>query len=307
MGHPRLPRFKRSDSIGHLSLTERDLEILRHVRRHRFLTSVHITSLVAGSAQQILRRLQLMYHHGLLERPTVQLDYYHHGGPRPMVYGLGNKGADLLNAEGASRYPEARSIEATSAVRRVYLEHALLVSDIMVAIGLACRESGQIRLIAGYDLPLPPETAATFPIFRWSAKAADGQSIGLMPDQAFALKLEDPLRTEPILFFLEADRGTMPVTRGGLSQTSFYRKLLAYEATWSQDIHTKRFGFERLRVLTVAPNAERLKSLMEACSKLERGQGLFLFTDRASILTPDAVFSRIWHSTRHEESVSILD
>ena len=34
-----------------------------------------------------------------------------------------------------------------------------------------------------------------------------------------------------------------------LSQTSFYRKIRAYEATWSQSIHQTQFGFHRFRVL----------------------------------------------------------
>jgi hypothetical protein len=70
-------------------------------------------------------------------------------------------------------------------------------------------------------------------------------------------------------FFLEADRGTMPVIRKGLSQTSFYRKLLSYEATWRQEIQQKLFGFPRFRVLTVTSNPARVKSLIDACSKLE--------------------------------------
>jgi hypothetical protein len=53
-------------------------------------------------------------------------------------------------------------------------------------------------------------------------------------------------------FFLEADRGTMPVVRSGLTQTSFYRKLIAYEATWTQKIHQRHLGIHRFRVLTVA-------------------------------------------------------
>ena len=50
----------------------------------------------------------------------------------------------------------------------------------------------------------------------------------------------------------------MPVMRNNLSQTSFYRKLRAYEATWSQSIHQTQFGFNRFRVLTVTTSAERI-------------------------------------------------
>ena len=60
-----------------MQLTERDREIIRLVHRHRFLRSSHICSLIPGSPQQLLRRLKLLYHHGFLERPRSQIDYYH--------------------------------------------------------------------------------------------------------------------------------------------------------------------------------------------------------------------------------------
>ena len=52
-------------------------------------------------------------------------------------------------------------------------------------------------------------------------------------------------------FFLEADRGTMPVTRDDLDQRSIYRKLLANEATWRRGLHRSLFDFEHF--MTVNP------------------------------------------------------
>src|SRR5262245_6742204 len=97
----RKPRFRRSPDIAPMHLTPRDLAILRHVGQHRVLRSSHITALVNGNSQQVLRRLQLLYHHGYLERPRAQIDYYHEGGSRTMAYGLGSKSAPLLNEEPA--------------------------------------------------------------------------------------------------------------------------------------------------------------------------------------------------------------
>src|SRR6185437_5138657 len=51
----------------------------------------------------------------------------------------------------------------------------------------------------------------------------------------FALEFQgSDENTRRSYFFLEADRGTMPVTRKTLSQTSFHRTLVAYEAIWIQ-------------------------------------------------------------------------
>ena len=72
----RLPRFRRAPGVPRIELTERDREILQQVHRHRFLRSSHLGQLVPGGRKHLLRRLQLLYHHGYLERPRAQIDYY---------------------------------------------------------------------------------------------------------------------------------------------------------------------------------------------------------------------------------------
>ena len=95
----RLPRFKRASVVHPFQLTERDHQIIRLIHRYRFLRSFQIISLMGDSSQQILRRLQLLFHHGYLERPRAQIDYYHQGGSRHIVYGLGNKSSSLVQRE----------------------------------------------------------------------------------------------------------------------------------------------------------------------------------------------------------------
>src|SRR5882724_4307201 len=99
MPQVRSPRFKRAPTVAPMRLTDRDREIIRLVHRHQFLRSHQIVALIAGSQQQVLRRLKLLYHHRYLERPRAQLEYYERGGSRPMVYGLSGKGAKLLEQE----------------------------------------------------------------------------------------------------------------------------------------------------------------------------------------------------------------
>src|ERR1019366_5736408 len=260
----RLPRFKRSSAVASILITERDREIILLVHRYRFLRSSHICSLIPGSPQQLLRRLKLLYHHGFLERPRAQLDYYHKGGSSHMVYGLGNKGAAILRRDLVLGLGQVRWGEKNRATGRVYLEHALLVSDVMVAIELACRRRG-IRLLTAHELAVPDKTTRKRRLFRWQVKISNRLKLGVIPDYVFALDFKDQDGVaKRAFFFLEADRATMPVIRKNLSQTSFYRKLRAYEATWSQSIHQTLFGFHRFRVLTVTTSAERLKSLVNA-------------------------------------------
>ena len=308
MQSPRLPRFKRASAPPPLQITARDREIIQLVHRHRFLRSSHLVTLIADSSQQLLRRLQLLYHHGFLERPRAQLDYYHQGGSRHIVYGIGNKGAAVLQRELGLAFHKIHWGEKNRSVGRIFLEHALLVSDVMVTIELACRETGRIRLLIEDQLPLPTGMSRERQPFKWRANVNSRLKLGIIPDRVFALEFQDDGGNRDLaFFFLEADRGTMPVRRRNLSQTSFYRKLLAYEATWLQSIHRTRFGFHRFRVLTVTTSTERVRSLVEACSQLKSGHGLFLFTDRAFLEKPGDIFASIWQNARHGETTSLLN
>ena len=306
MNFARLPRFKRNASFARIRLTDRDKEIIKMVFRYRFIRSSQILKLIEGSRQQSLRRLQLLYHHGFLERPRAQIDYYHQGGSRPMVYGIGNKGAALWKNELNLQLKEHRWSDKNRSVGRIFLEHALLVSDIMVAFELACR-ANNVRLLTEDELRLVAKKENTRQPFRWNVNLSTGEKLGVIPDRVFGLEYSDQTgKRERAFFFLEADRGTMPVKRESLSQTSFYRKLLAYEATWSQSIHVSRFGFHRFRVLTVTTSTERLKSLVEVSAQLKTGQGLFLFTHTKFLASDLHMLSAVWRTTKRAAFIRLL-
>jgi DNA-binding Lrp family transcriptional regulator len=285
-----------------MRLTKRDRRIIRLIHRHRFLRSPQIVALLGGSPQHLLRRLKLLYHHGYLERPRCQLDSYYRSGSQHIIYGLGNKSLAFLKQELNVDFREVSWGEKNRAVGRIFLEHALLVSDVMVSLELACRKHDGIKLLYEDQLALHSERQP----FQWRVKGQDGIKLGVIPDRVFALEYTDQsAQPQRVHFFLEADRGTMPVVRSGLTQTSFYRKLLAYEATWTQKIHQRHLGIHRFRVLTVTTIAARVKSLLQACSQLKRGHGLFLFADR-TVLEKD-LFSAVWRCGKSSESAGILD
>jgi Replication-relaxation len=299
----RLPRFRRGSVTTPIQLTQRDHAIIRQVQRHRFLRSWQIIALAGGSPQQILRRLKLLYHHGYLERPRAQLDYYHQSGSRHIVYGLGNKSRAVLKPEPGFGFHQSRWSEKNRYAGRMFLEHALLVSDVMVTIELACRKDGGVRLLHEDQL----EMKAKDKPLQWKVKVQGGMKLTVVPDRVFALEYQGQSgRSQRVYFFLEADRGTMPVVRRTLSQTSFRRKLIAYEATWTQNLHHSKLGIHRFRVLTVTTSAGRIKSFINARSQLKRGHGLFLFADRTILDKPAEIFAPVWQTGRPGEIMGIL-
>ena len=175
----RLPRFQRAAKVAPIRLTERDRKIIRLIHRHRFLRSHQIFALIGGSAQNLSRRLQWLFHHGYLERPRAQLQYYERSGSQTIAYGLGSKSSSLLQLNPTSWGEKNR------AVGRMYLAHALLVSDVMVSLELACRQHG-IRLLHEDELNLPVEAP-----LHWRVKNRDGTKLGVMPDRVFAWEYAD--------------------------------------------------------------------------------------------------------------------
>jgi DNA-binding Lrp family transcriptional regulator len=295
MPFPRNPRFRRAESFTPMELTARDADILRAVNRHRFLRSHQIADLVGGSRQQVLRRLQKLYHHGYIERPTCQLDYYQQAGSRSIAYGLASRGAALLRRVDDIPFSRMDWTARNHAIKRLFLEHALMVSDIMVALEIACRKCDDVRLLIEDEIPLPAATRSQRAPFHWTVLASGQEKLGVIPDRVFALAFS--AKSERVLCFLEADRGTMPVGRATFAASSFVRKLRAYEATWTQGVHRSRFGFSRVRVLTVTTSTARLENLTAATTDLERGKGLFLFTDTDAVASAMDLLALSWRKS----------
>jgi hypothetical protein len=301
----RRPRFERI-AMRRMILTPRDLDILRAVYRHRLLRSTHLVALMGGSRQVTLRRLQLLFHHDYLDRPPMQLDWYVRGS-EPLVYALGNRGAEILEAEGVARRRGIRWDTKNRNLSRLFLHHTLAVAEVMVAFEAACRSRGAMRFIPPEEvLTGAPEATRRLRLpFRWQVEIRQGGKsyrLGIEPDKVFGLNFEgEPENRERAFFFLEADRGTMPMARKGLAQTSFLRKLLAYQETWRQGIHRAHLGIPNFRVLTVTTSRERVGHLVETCRSLSSGGGsrLFLFTDEKGI-DSGGILTHEWVNGRGE-------
>jgi hypothetical protein len=206
---------------------------------------------------------------------------------------LGNKGAAWLKHTLSLSFHQLEW-KPKGNVGRLFLEHALLVSDIMVSVEVACRNRNNIRLLSPDDLRIKNMREP----FQWRVDIGQRQNIGVIPDRVFGLDFNG----QQSWYCLEADRGTMPITRSNLNQTSFQRKLLAYEATWSQNLHRTRFGWQRFRVLTVTTSKQRVQGIKDACHDLAHGHGLFLFLDAAALAAHGDVLAIQWQTSRPERT-----
>lgn len=276
-----------------MQFTARDAGILKELAIHRFLRSDRIAQLVGGSRQQVLRRLQLLFHHGYVERPSVQIDRYGRGGSRPIAYGLAGRGASYLRREFDIPFERIHWSRKRDAAKRLFLDHALLISDIATRFSLDCRMDDSIH----WSDPRAFHSGANSEPSQWSVTMGGSTSLTVIPDRIFRLRKGD----ESVLCFLEADCGTMPVNRKTMEQSSILRKLRSYLSTWEQDVHRTLFAEERFRVLFVTTGDERRASMVRAAASLPKGRGLFLFSTVEEITTTPSLLSLQWMSATAAE------
>jgi hypothetical protein len=289
---PREKRFHRSETPPAFHLTERDLRLIAHVARHRFLSSAHLTALDGGSAQNVLRCLRVLYDHGYLDRPTAQKLFLIEDGPRPFIYAVGKKGARALHEYG---HRIAASVDWTEKNKRaggVFIEHTLELADFMTGLELACRARGDVELMREREiLALAPEKTRTArePL-RWRVdKTVMGkrETFSVVPDGLFGLRFSDETAA---YFVLEVDRGTMPITRTDAQGTPAWRKNIAYKLAtyfegWKVGQHAKQFGVKQVRVAMVTSSPERMHNMIAIVHELTEGRGsnFFLFVDREKL------------------------
>ena len=294
----RLPRFTRADpeQRPNFQLTERDIEIVRIVSDNRFVRSTHISQLLAANHEKISRRLHALYHHAYIDRPDAQKEYYRAGSDK-MIYALANRGAQLLihhhGIEVANVDWSRKNFEA----KRAFVLHQLAIVDLRVALILAARARPELTLIEPHELiaAMPAATRNAAKPLAWRVKVQHKgapQEIGVNPDYAFAIRFADVSRR---CYLVECDRGTMPVERAGLKQTSLVKKLLVYQHAHKQKLHVRQFDWKAFRVLFVTNTGARADNIRAAIHRTAdlKNSELFYITDRHALTGAD-ILTHAW-------------
>ena len=308
----RRSKFKRS-APSPLRLTEDDLAIVRHIAKHRFLRSTQLAQLMPHrSPKKLLERLTALFHGAYVDRPRAQLDYFATAGSAPMVYALGNRGALLLAEHDGMDRAQIDWTWKNRSVGRQFIDHTLMVADVMVAAACASRFHPDVKLMEAKHIlaAAPDATRHAGNPFKLKTRTSYGGSlvdVSVIPDAVFGLDFTVERRRK--YFLLEADRATMPIVRPDLNQTSFTRKLVAYLAGGGKsNAFGAHFGIGNFRVLTVTTSAERMATMIDALKELTGGAGSqqFLFVDRTALRDCSDLLSLVW-TTGKGDRVSLAD
>jgi hypothetical protein len=272
--HTRRPRFRRASEPPAFRLTENDIEIVRQIAHFRFIGSDAIAELVGRSIDRTNDRLMRLYHAGYIDRPRAQLDRFPTAGSGRFVYALADRGARLLREHDGASFSNLEWGRKNREAGRPFIEHQIEIVEFQVALERAIRERSDVQLLHPRDIlaAAPTSTRDARSPFRLRARISQqGQTreVGVIPDFVFGLKFPDGSRR---CFMVEIDRGTMPVSRAGIDQTSFERKMRVYATAHAAGQHQRQFCWKTFRLLTITSDARRMASMLE-CAKSLRGSG----------------------------------
>ena len=291
----RRPHFRRHDPPP-IRLTEDDIMMLRHLAKHRFLRATDLARLLARPSKKIGERLAALYHNAYVDRPRRQLEYFMPGARAPYVYALGNAGARILAELDATQAAKVDWTDKNRDATRPFIQHTLLVANVMIALELATRDHATIQLIEPHLILArsPLDTQRLANPWKWQARVPwiDKQiDVSLVPDWVFGLDFTDQRKRS--YFFLEADRGTMSIKRDNLNQSSMQKKFLAYLHGHRVKHHTERYGIQNFRVLTVTTSEDRAANMIANVKDITGGRGsnVFLFTDGAAVAAASDVLN----------------
>ena len=195
--------------------------------------------------------------------------------------------------------------------KRPFIHHSVAVAEIAVHLIAATRGSDIDMRVQLHDqllATLPAKTRTAPKPFLMLVPGVhhnnDQQTVPVEPDLAFGLVYPDDTRRA---YVVERCRGTMPIKRDKLSQTSIFRKLLAYETARRREQHKHHFGWANFRVLVVVDSAGRADNIIKEINANDflRSSPLFLVTDIAAIHAGGNILAHQWRTP--SKTMTLLD
>ena len=274
--------------------TPRDTQIITAVSTHRALTSDQIAMLFWGhqkAGSRARHRLKLLSDNGYLERAEQPVTLSE--GRRPLVYFLDRKG---LAVAADVRQVDPEEIDwklAHNNVKWPFLDHLLATNDIRVRLEVAAPRAG--LAIAAWVDDKSLATHSMRDVLTVASASGGREQMTVGPDGYVALL--DRNGTTQHRAFIEADRGTVPLTRWAHK----VRKYLVYFR--SRAFRERYHARKPFRVLTLTTSERRMAN-MKQVTEAAGGRNWFWFSTYEATRDPEALlFSPTWWMAGADEPV----
>jgi hypothetical protein len=313
----RLKR-KNKKEIRPIVLGDRDFEILRILYEYKFADSQMIFELLGDHCRDpqergkhhklgILKRLRMLFDHGLVQRPATQVfETYqltrgpekarktHYAGSEAVVYSLGDKGLLTLGARLKADLSSFISLFKNDRYRsQHFIKHTLMRNRFRAAIELATRKRFNVDLQTWKDMQIELADSVSFQIKNSQGDPED-KAFALIPDDFFTLKAGEKRRH----FLVEAELTPKNRTRTKQKMRLYYEYCIRQKKIAEEKY--KLTPNDGLQVLYLAPSWERRNNLRDIAIEADprgKGSSLFLFVSVSDFdyrQDPERVFDPIW-------------
>lgn len=277
-----------------LEPTERDCRILAVLAVSRLASVPQLAALIDEPVTQgLVRRLQKLNENRYLDRPRNQAHFTfdelrRYQGKKPLVYALGDAGADHLAALGRLDRRKIYWRKKNREIKELQIAHALKVTDVRACLHRVFpAPHGDPHLYHWQQGDALTRVFFTDEHGSLVKRELAAQRHVVDPDAFFALRGSAGGKIVGRYLFLEVDRATMDAGR-------ILRKLRDYFRLWKCDLHRTYDGIDRFRVLTLTTTRERARNLCDVARRAddqERGSRHFLFAsaEDVSLESPEAL------------------
>ncbi len=288
-------------------LTARDRKILHLLHEFRVTTREQVEALLfppedgqdhPTKTSRARKRLKLLYQNGYVERiPTpVGVGAW---AWRP-VYRLSRKGAQVVAEELGTTVAKLDywgrrddHDQRTSTPKLLFLEHALKINQVRVAMTLTAAKAGYRIERWLDDTQLKSQEMKDY--VSVTSESGRHQQVAVIPDAYFLLNLGE----RRAHFFLELDQATM-------SNPRWKTRIRAYLAYIRSGKYQKRYQTHSLRVLTVTTSEKRLANLKTTTMRAGGGD-MFWFATSEEVFSKDIFHSPIWQAGEGTNRRPLID
>lgn len=307
-----------------IQLTERDHEIMYHVRMFGYLRSQEHLLPLFQNRQRVRKRASLLAQHGYLHQLPGRSIY------EQAVFGIGNKGARLV--EEIFRIPATRVHWPQKHEERSpgFVAHELLNASVIIRIMEAAERTPGLRFIAPQEIfdRAPEATRERFYTAIDPRRPQDGphnlearvyfdgiwSTRRIKFDWIFGIEKG----RKRSFFYLETDRGTETIRASNLNIASMTKKFLVYASSLDEaqgrltaKVSKEAFGIPLIKPFFVITarnrryaGSERMQNAIAWQKKITAGGNHnFLFADRSFLTASDPITAPLFNGRGDETSL----
>ena len=294
-----------------IKISDSDIQLLKILADFRLLTARQAAYILNRNGKAMRRRMKDLQQIGMMRSHGTCMPQFGSGRPGD-VYGLAEAGVRCLVEHGKLDGALNTNLVTGEAVSN-QIAHQYLINTFRIGLSALRRQAPEFAL-RGISSNSPfalntgsgqPLTAATVP----DACEPDAKPVNFIPDYVFQIYSEE--KAKSLLFFLEADTGSEPLSSADPEKPNIDQKLCNYQAYFRSEDYKCYEGrwrqtFNGFRLLFLCADPSRAQAVAKTVRKNSSLD--FVWVTSIDAVMADGVSGEIWYrgGNIHTPQQSIL-